>query len=197
VISRIWRGWTPSANADTYEQLLRTDIFPGILARQVPGFRGIQLLRRPLGDTVEFVTEMWFDSLDAVRAFAGEDYETAVVPPRARAVLGASMPARRTTSSARPSACGSASIQQRRPNPCLQLTKRRPSPALCERYLEGDLPLEAVLAPMFAAWRDGLVAWDLGHVPPQQRARAWLEQSNRSLLCLIILVRMYTRSHCW
>ena len=87
MISRIWRGWTTPDDADPYEQLLRTEIFPGILARRVPGFRGIQLLRRPLGDSVEFVTEMWFDSLDAVRAFAGEDYETAVVPPRARAVL--------------------------------------------------------------------------------------------------------------
>lgn len=88
MISRIWRGWTTAAEADTYEALLRTEIFPGILARQVPGFRGIQLLRRPLDDgSVEFVTEMWFDSLEAVRAFAGEAYETAVVPPRARAVL--------------------------------------------------------------------------------------------------------------
>lgn len=87
MISRIWRGWTTPANADAYERLLRNEIFPGIVARRLPGFGGIQLLRRPVDDTVEFVTEMWFDSMDGVRAFAGDDYETAVVPPRARAVL--------------------------------------------------------------------------------------------------------------
>jgi antibiotic biosynthesis monooxygenase (ABM) superfamily enzyme len=87
MISRIWHGWTAPANADTYEALLKTEIFVGIQERQIPGYRGIHLLRRDLGDEVEFVTIMWFDSLDAVRAFAGEDYERAVVPSRARAVL--------------------------------------------------------------------------------------------------------------
>ena len=87
MISRIWRGWTTPANADTYEALLRSEIFPGIISRGLPGFRGIQLLRRPVDDTVEFVTEMWFDSMDGVRAFAGDDHEAAVVPARARAVL--------------------------------------------------------------------------------------------------------------
>jgi heme-degrading monooxygenase HmoA len=87
LISRIWRGWTTPANADGYETLLRSEIFPGIIARRLPGFRGIQLLRRPADGTVEFITEMWFDSMDGVRAFAGNDHETAVVPPRARAVL--------------------------------------------------------------------------------------------------------------
>lgn len=88
MIVRIWHGWTEPANADTYEHLLRETIFPGIAARNVAGYRGIQLLRRPL-DTgeVEFVTLMTFDSLDDVRAFAGDDYETAYVPPQARAVL--------------------------------------------------------------------------------------------------------------
>lgn len=87
MISRIWHGWTTPANADTYEALLKTEIFVGIQERQIPGYRGIHLLRRDLGDEAEFVTIMWFDSLDAVRAFAGEDYERAVVPSRARAVL--------------------------------------------------------------------------------------------------------------
>ena len=50
-------------------------------------YQGIDLLRRDLGDEVEFVTIMWFDSIDAVRTFAGEDYEAAVVPPKARALL--------------------------------------------------------------------------------------------------------------
>lgn len=87
MISRIWHGWTTPENADAYEQLLRTEIFHGIARRNVRGYRGIELLRRALGSTVEFVTIMWFDSLDDVRAFAGPDYEIAVVPPRARELL--------------------------------------------------------------------------------------------------------------
>ncbi|MEA2692494.1 MAG: hypothetical protein QOJ16_1881 [Acidobacteriota bacterium] len=87
MISRIWHGWTAPGNADAYEALLQTEIFHGIKERQIAGFRGIQLLRRELDDEVEFVTVMRFDSLDAVRAFAGEDYEVAVVPPKARALL--------------------------------------------------------------------------------------------------------------
>lgn len=87
MICRIWHGWTSPANADAYEQLLRSEIFHGIAARGIAGYRGIELLRRPAADSVEFVTLMWFDSLEAVRAFAGADYETAVVPPAARALL--------------------------------------------------------------------------------------------------------------
>jgi heme-degrading monooxygenase HmoA len=87
MISRIWHGWTVPANADTYESLLKQEIFAGIEAREIPGYRGIELLRRDLEEKVEFVTIMWFDSIEAVRAFAGEDYEAAVVPPKARAVL--------------------------------------------------------------------------------------------------------------
>jgi len=87
MISRIWHGWTTPENADAYEELLKGEIFVGIGARRIAGYRGIQLFRRALGDEVEFVTVMWFDSIEAVRAFAGEDYEVAVVPPKARALL--------------------------------------------------------------------------------------------------------------
>jgi antibiotic biosynthesis monooxygenase (ABM) superfamily enzyme len=87
LISRIWRGWATSPNADVYDTLLREEIFRGIAARKIPGFLAIDLLRRDQGDMVEFVTIMWFDSLDAVRSFAGEDYERAVVPPAARKLL--------------------------------------------------------------------------------------------------------------
>lgn len=87
MIGRIWHGWTKPGNADAYESLLKTEIFHGIEERRIEGFRGIQLLRREVGDEVEFVTIMEFDSLAAVRAFAGEDYEVAVVPPAARALL--------------------------------------------------------------------------------------------------------------
>ena len=87
MIVRIWRGWTTRANAAAYESLLRTEIFPGIEARGVPGYRGIELLRRDAGGETEFMTVMRFDSLRDVRAFAGQNYETAVVPPKARALL--------------------------------------------------------------------------------------------------------------
>ena len=87
MISRIWRGWTTSRNADAYEALLKAEIFTGIIDRGITGFRGIDLLRREVEEGVEFVTIMWFDSLLAVQTFAGEDYELAVVPPRARQLL--------------------------------------------------------------------------------------------------------------
>lgn len=87
MFSRVWHGWTTRAKADAYESLLKREIFIGIQNRQIDGYRGIQLFRRDLGDEVEFVTVMWFDSMEAVRAFAGEDYEAAVVPPEARVLL--------------------------------------------------------------------------------------------------------------
>jgi antibiotic biosynthesis monooxygenase (ABM) superfamily enzyme len=87
MISRIWHGWTTHANADAYEALLRAEIFVSIQQRQIPGYRGIQLLRRNLGSEVEFVPIMRFDSIEATRVFAGEDYEKAVVPEKARALL--------------------------------------------------------------------------------------------------------------
>jgi antibiotic biosynthesis monooxygenase (ABM) superfamily enzyme len=88
MIARIWHGWTKPENADAYERLLKEEIFPGIAAKDVAGYRGIQLLRRPLGgEEVEFVTIMRFDSWEAVKRFSGEDYELAYVPPKAREVL--------------------------------------------------------------------------------------------------------------
>ena len=87
MISRIWHGWTTPGNADKYEALLKEEIFVAIQNRKILGFKGIQLLRREVGQEVEFVTIMLFDSLDSIREFAGEDYEVAVVPEKARAVL--------------------------------------------------------------------------------------------------------------
>ncbi len=87
MVSRIWHGWTSHAKADAYEELLKTEIFTGIQNRHIPGYEGIQLYRRTLENEVEFITIMWFDSLDSVRVFAGEDYEQAVVPPAARKIL--------------------------------------------------------------------------------------------------------------
>jgi heme-degrading monooxygenase HmoA len=87
MICRLWHGWTTPANADAYEQLLREEVFVGISARGIAGFRGIELLRRTTDGEVEFVTLMWFESLDDVRAFAGADYAKAVVPESARRIL--------------------------------------------------------------------------------------------------------------
>jgi heme-degrading monooxygenase HmoA len=87
MIARFWSGWTTPQNADAYEALLKDEIFPGILARNIAGFQRIELYRAAYDDEVEFVTAMWFTSLDAVKAFAGADYEAAVVPPKARALL--------------------------------------------------------------------------------------------------------------
>jgi heme-degrading monooxygenase HmoA len=87
MISRIWHGWTTPGNADKYEALLKEEIFVGIQNRKIRGFNGIQLLRRDVGQEIEFVTIMLFDSLDSIREFAGEDYEVAFVPEKARAVL--------------------------------------------------------------------------------------------------------------
>jgi hypothetical protein len=87
MIARIWHGWTTEENAGKDEQLLREEIFAGIRERQIAGFRSIRLRRRSLGNEVEFSTIMEFDSLNAVRRFAGEDHEIAVVPEKARELL--------------------------------------------------------------------------------------------------------------
>jgi heme-degrading monooxygenase HmoA len=85
VITRMWRGWTRAAQADRYERHYRSEVMDTL--RQVPGFRGARLLRRTVGDETEFVSLTLFDDLDAVRGFAGADYETAVVAGEAREVL--------------------------------------------------------------------------------------------------------------
>lgn len=87
MICRLWRGWTTVENAPAYEAIVRGEVIPGIEARRIPGFRSIDLMRREADDGVEFTTLMWFDDLDDVKAFTGEDYEVAHVPERAREVL--------------------------------------------------------------------------------------------------------------
>lgn len=87
MVSRVWHGYTTLANADAYEELLKSEIFVGIQNRQMSGYKGIQLFRRTIGTEVEFITVMWFDSIDSVRIFAVEDYEAAVVPSKARTLL--------------------------------------------------------------------------------------------------------------
>jgi heme-degrading monooxygenase HmoA len=85
VIARLWHGWTSRQDADAYERFLRQRMFPSM--HRVPGFLGAELLRRTDGDEIAFVTITRFESLDSVRAFAGTDYERAVIEPEAKALL--------------------------------------------------------------------------------------------------------------
>lgn len=72
MICRMWRGWTQPPNATSYESYLKGDLFPRVKQELGGrGYRGFHLLRRDRGDEVEFVTMLWFDSLEAVRGFAG------------------------------------------------------------------------------------------------------------------------------
>ena len=86
-IKRVWHGWTTPEYAAAYEKLLHDEVFPGIEAKQIPGYRSIELWRRDLADEVEFSTIMTFDSLQNVIDFQGKNYEQAYVPDAARKVL--------------------------------------------------------------------------------------------------------------
>ena len=86
MIARVWRGWTTSGDGDSYEELLRVEVFPALGAR-VPGFRGGCVLRRGRDGEAEFLVVTLFESLEAVRAFAGRDYEVPVIEPEARRLL--------------------------------------------------------------------------------------------------------------
>jgi hypothetical protein len=87
MILRLWRGWTTPENADRYEELIASVISPGILGKTITGLERLELFRRPLGAEVEFMTLMRFTSWDAVKAFAGPNWEVSVVPAVARAAL--------------------------------------------------------------------------------------------------------------
>jgi antibiotic biosynthesis monooxygenase (ABM) superfamily enzyme len=87
MIARIWRGWTKRADAKVYEEMLRTEIFPSIAARNIEGYHGAELFVREDGDEVEFVTLLRFDSMDAVREFAGTDESKPVIFPKAEALI--------------------------------------------------------------------------------------------------------------
>jgi antibiotic biosynthesis monooxygenase (ABM) superfamily enzyme len=86
-IKRVWHGWTTPENADKYQNLLHDEVFPGIEAKNIPGYQSIELFRKNIGDEVEFVTIMTFDSLQNVIDFQGEDYERCYVPDAAKLVL--------------------------------------------------------------------------------------------------------------
>ena len=84
MITRVWRGWTTRGNADAYQTLLLDEVVPGIVGRSVPGFLDISVGRRDAGAEVEFITILFFDSLDDIKALTGPDFETAVIPPERR-----------------------------------------------------------------------------------------------------------------
>jgi heme-degrading monooxygenase HmoA len=87
MIGRVWHGWTSPENAAAYEELLKSEILPAIAGRGIPGLTGAHLMKRDVAGEVEFVTILWFESIEAVREFAGQDYEAAVVPEKARRLL--------------------------------------------------------------------------------------------------------------
>lgn len=87
MIVRTWTGRTAPEDADEYERLVTEEILPSIAATAGEGYRGHEVARRRREDSVEFLTLLRFDSDDAVRAMAGEEYERAHVPPEARELL--------------------------------------------------------------------------------------------------------------
>jgi len=87
MVARVWYGYTSIENADAYETFLKTEFLPTVQRKNIPGYRKFQLLRREEKGEVIFMTMMWFDSLEQIKAFAGEDYQKAVVHPTAQALL--------------------------------------------------------------------------------------------------------------
>ena len=86
MISRIWHGWTTHENAGKFESLLRADVLPGI--HRISGYTGAYLLRREAANNeVEFIAMTQFTDIGAVIAFAGKDYERAVIEPGAGKLL--------------------------------------------------------------------------------------------------------------
>jgi antibiotic biosynthesis monooxygenase (ABM) superfamily enzyme len=87
VIARIWHGWTKPGDAKTYEDMLRDEIFPGIARRNIKGYLGADLFIYEDPDEVEFVTLLRFDSMDAVKEFAGADESKPVIYPKVERLL--------------------------------------------------------------------------------------------------------------
>jgi hypothetical protein len=85
MIARHWRGWTRPEDADGYENFLKEKILPGLAS--IEGYRGGYVLRRDDVAECEFVVVNFFDSLGAVKRFAGPDYTTPVFEPEAKLFL--------------------------------------------------------------------------------------------------------------
>ncbi len=87
MIRRIWHGWTSRENVDKYLNVLTSEVIPNIEHKNIPWYRGIEVLRKNNGEETEFITIMTFDSLQSVIDFQGEDYTHCYVPEVAQAVL--------------------------------------------------------------------------------------------------------------
>ena len=87
MVARIWKGYTSFENADAYENFLKTEFMPAVEKKNIPGYKKFQLLKKEDKDEVSFMTIMWFENIEQIKAFAGEDYEKAVVHPKAQALL--------------------------------------------------------------------------------------------------------------
>lgn len=85
MIIREWRGRAPRSRTAEYPTHFRTNVVPEL--RNVPGFLGATLSKREDGEQVEFVVLTRWQSMEAVRAFAGADLDRAVVEPGAIAAL--------------------------------------------------------------------------------------------------------------
>ena len=85
MIARHWRGWTEVRNADAYEHLLANTVLPSL--KGIEGYRGGYVLRNDGPFETEFVVVNLFESLDAVKRFAGEDYTVAIFEPEAKRLL--------------------------------------------------------------------------------------------------------------
>lgn len=86
MIERVWRGWIAPERAEEYQLFLRDEFLPA--AHSIAGYRGARVMRRRVGDEIEFMTITRFDSVEAIRDFAGEELERAHVAAPARALLG-------------------------------------------------------------------------------------------------------------
>ena len=88
MIARIWYGWTSRENAEKYENLLREEVLLEIAKRAIQGYKGAEIfIRDAENDEVEFITLLRFETVDAVKTFAGKSYETPVIPPECKKVL--------------------------------------------------------------------------------------------------------------
>lgn len=87
MVARIWRGYTTPENADAYERFLKEEFMPYIETKKIPGYKRFELMRKKGSDEISFITIMWFESIEHIRNFAGDDYEKAVVHPKAQALL--------------------------------------------------------------------------------------------------------------
>jgi len=87
MVARIWRGYTVPENADAYERFLKEEFMPSVEEKKIPGYKRFELMRKNGVDEISFITIMWFDSIEHIKNFAGNDYEKAVVHPKAQTLL--------------------------------------------------------------------------------------------------------------